>query len=141
MMKSTCGLLRFGLHAGGLFAAASFALAAEFPGEAWPKAKPVEVGMAEARLIQARDYALTGEGSGLIIRHGKIVMAWGDEAKRYDLKSSSKAVGVTLLGIALKDGKLKLDDPAVRYQPDLGIPPESNQETGWIPKITLRHLA
>src|SRR4051812_44086054 len=77
----------------------------------------------------------------MILRHGKIVLSWGDEAQRYDLKSSSKAVGVALLGIALKDDKVKLDDPAVRYQPTLGVPPESNQETGWIPKITLRHLA
>ena len=115
--------------------------AAEFPGAEWPTAAPAVVGMAEARLQQARDYALTGDGAGLIIRHGKLVMRWGDEARRFDVKSSSKAIGVTLLGIALKDGKVQLDDPAVRYQPELGVPPESNRETGWLPRITLRQLA
>jgi CubicO group peptidase (beta-lactamase class C family) len=115
--------------------------AAEWPGATWPKATPAQVGMAEVRLKEARDYALTGGGSGMIIRNGKVVMTWGDEATRYDLKSSSKAIGVTLLGLALQDGKLKLDDPAIRYQPDLGIPPETNGATGWLPKITLRQLA
>src|SRR6187399_625925 len=115
--------------------------AAEFPGAEWPNAKPAQVGMSEARLNEAKAYALTGGGSGMIIRHGKVVMTWGDQGLRYDLKSSSKSIGSTLLALAVMDGKVKLDDPAVRYQPDLGIPPESNQATGWIPKITLRHLA
>lgn len=115
--------------------------AAEFPGDEWPKAHPSEVNLAEPRLQQARDYALTGGGSGLIVRHGKAVMAWGDQAKLYDIKSSTKSVGVTLLGIALQDGKVKLDDPAIQYHPELGVEPESNQRTGWLPQITLRHLA
>lgn len=98
--------------------------------------------MDEARLVAARDYALTGGGgSGVIVRHGKVVMSWGSETQRYDLKSSAKAIGVTLLGVALKDGKVALDDPAVKYQPELGATPESNRATGWIPQITLRQLA
>jgi CubicO group peptidase (beta-lactamase class C family) len=97
--------------------------------------------MSEARLRQARDYALTGGGSGLIVRHGKVVLAWGDLAKTYDLKSTSKSIGVTALGLALQDGRVALDDPAIRYQPALGVPPESNRDTGWVPRITLRHLA
>lgn len=115
--------------------------AAEFPGAKWPRASYAEAGLAEARLQQARDYALTGGGSGVIIRHGRQVMAWGDQAKLYDLKSSSKSIGVTLLGVALLEGKVGLDDPAIRHQPDLGVPPESNRDTGWLPRVTLRHLA
>ncbi|MBI5689975.1 MAG: serine hydrolase [Verrucomicrobia bacterium] len=114
---------------------------AEFPGAAWSKAEPAEVGLAEARLLQARDYALTGGGSGRIVRHGRLVLAWGDQARLYDLKSSSKSIGVTALGLALLDGKVRLDDPAIRHHPDLGLPPEGNRETGWLPRITLRHLA
>src|SRR5688500_848836 len=124
----------------GLFAGAA-ARAAEYPGAEWPRVRPAEVGLAEARLQQARDYALTGGGSGVIIRRGKVVMEWGDPAKLYDLKSSSKSIGVTVLGLALKDGKVTLDDPAIRYQPELGVPPESNTATGWLPRITLRQLA
>ena len=59
-------------------ACAAAAPAVEFPGAEWPRAKYAEVGLSEARLQQARDYALTGGGSGVIIRRGKLVMEWGD---------------------------------------------------------------
>jgi CubicO group peptidase (beta-lactamase class C family) len=115
--------------------------AVEWPATHWATATPADAGMVGARLEQARDYALTGGGSGMITRHGKVVLTWGDQAKRYDLKSSSKAIGVTLLGVALQDRKVQLDDQAIRYQPKLGVPPESNQATGWLGEITLRQLA
>jgi CubicO group peptidase (beta-lactamase class C family) len=98
--------------------------------------------MDAAILAGARDYALTGDGSGCIIRRGKLVMQWGDQTQRYDLKSSTKAIGVTALGLALGDGKINgLHDPAHKYHPSLGVPPESNSQTGWLDKITLFHLA
>jgi len=40
----------------------------------WPRATPTEVGMDEAKLAEARDYALSGGGSGCVIRHGKQVL-------------------------------------------------------------------
>jgi CubicO group peptidase (beta-lactamase class C family) len=93
-------------------------------------------------LQKARDYALTGEGSGCITRHGRLVMQWGDQKRRYDLKSTTKAIGVTAVGLALKDGKIKnLGDPAIKYHPSIGVPPQSNAGTGWLDKITLFHLA
>jgi CubicO group peptidase (beta-lactamase class C family) len=131
------GVVFLALLAGTLHAAS----AGVYPGAQWPRAKPGEVGMSGIQLEAARDYALTGGGSGIIIRHGKAVLTWGDQTKLYDLKSSSKSIGVTVLGLALLDGKVQLDDPAVRYQPELGVPPESNRATGWLPQITLRHLA
>ncbi|MHC4738660.1 MAG: hypothetical protein ACYS9Y_07125 [Planctomycetota bacterium] len=60
---------------------------------AWQRGTAQSVGMDKAGLEQARDYALTGGGSGCIIRHGKLVMSWGDEKKRYDLKSTTKSIG------------------------------------------------
>jgi len=102
---------------------------------------PAEAGLDEARLLQARDYALTGGGSGYIVRGGKLVLSWGDPETLYDLKSSSKSIGVTALGIALLDGKVKLDDKARLHHPTFGVPPESNLQTGWLDKITLRQLA
>ncbi len=124
-----------------LLSAAAAAPAAEFPGATWTVATPAQAGMSETRLAQARDYALTAGGSGLVIRGGQRVFAWGDEAARYDLKSTAKSIGVTLLGVALLDGKVALDDPAIRHQPELGTPPDTNVATGWIPAVTLRHLA
>lgn len=116
-------------------------MAAEWPGKTWETASPASVRMDADKLAQARDYALTGEGSGCIVRNGQMIMAWGDQAALYDLKSSSKAIGVTLLGIALKDGKVALDDLATKYHPQFATPPEENLATGWPEKVTLRHLA
>jgi CubicO group peptidase (beta-lactamase class C family) len=113
-----------------------------WPMPCWQQADPEQVGMDLALLKKARDYALTGDGSGCIIHHGRLVMKWGDQNRRYDLKSSTKAIGITAVGLALKDGKFKsLHEPARKYHPGLGVPPESNAETGWLDKITLFHLA
>ena len=136
-------LLLFGLlaYAGpGPFLHAQDSQSPVFPGKTWTERAPAELGLNTGKLQSARDYALTGGGSGMIVRGGYAVLRWGDQAQRYDLKSSTKSLGATLLGVALLDGRMKLDDPAIRYHPSLGVPPESNRQTGWIEKITLRHL-
>ena len=113
-----------------------------WPGLSWERATPEQVGMDATVLRRARDFALTGDGSGRIIRQGRLVMDWGDQKRRYDLKSSTKAIGVTALALALKDGKIEsIQDPAAKYHPSLGVPPKSNTETDWLGKITLFHLA
>jgi CubicO group peptidase (beta-lactamase class C family) len=113
-----------------------------WPGSSWERATPEQVDMDASTLQKARDYALSGGGSGLVTRHGRLVIQWGDQKQRYDLKSSTKAIGITAVGLALKDGKFKsLRDLAKKYHPNLGAPPESNATTGWLDKITLFHLA
>ena len=113
-----------------------------WPMPAWKQANPDEMGMDASVLGRAREYVLTGGGSGFITRSGRVVMQWGDQKRRYDLKSSTKAIGVTAVGLALKDGKFKgLGDLAKKYHPNFGLPPNSNAETGWLNKITLFHLA
>ncbi|HUG91954.1 MAG TPA: serine hydrolase, partial [Planctomycetaceae bacterium] len=114
---------------------------ARWPSPDWPTARPADVGLDAAKLQEARDYSLTAGGSGMIVRHGRAVLRWGDQARRYDIKSATKSFGTTALGIAVKDGKIELDAPARRYHPTLGVPPESNAETGWLDKITILHLA
>ncbi len=113
-----------------------------WPDGAWQATTPDEVGMGQTLLEQARDYALTGKGSGMITRHGQVVMRWGDQKKTYDLKSSTKAIGMTAVGLALGDGKIaSLHDPAAKYHPEFGTPPEANAGKGWLGKITLFDLA
>ncbi len=113
-----------------------------WPMPAWKQASSDQMGMDASVLGRARKYALTGGGSGFITRSGRIVMRWGDQKRRYDLKSSTKAIGVTAVGLALKDGKFKgLGDLAKKYHPRIGVRPQSNTETGWLEKITLFHLA
>ena len=112
-----------------------------WPNPDWPRATPAEVGLEAAKLAQARDYALTGGGSGCIIRQGKRVLVWGDLKQLYDLKSTTKSFGAAVLGLAVMDGKVTLEDPAMKHCPDLGVPPHTNAKTGWLDKITLRMLA
>jgi CubicO group peptidase (beta-lactamase class C family) len=113
-----------------------------WPGEQWPAKAPEEVGMDPALLAGARDYAMSSGGSGLIVRHGSAVMRWGDPRQTYDLKSSTKAIGITAVGLALMDGKFRsLHEPASKHHPAFGVPPASNREPGWLERITLFHLA
>jgi len=113
-----------------------------WPIPAWETARPEQLGIDAALLHKARDYALTGGGSGCVIRHGQLVMQWGDQKQRYDLKSSTKTIGVTAVGLALQDGKFKsLHDKVKQYHPSINVPPGSDSDTGWLDKITLFHLA
>ena len=99
------------------------------------------MGLDEAKLLTARDYALKGGGSGYITRGGRRVLSWGDEKRLYDLKSSSKSIGFTAMGLAILDGKLSLDDRAIDCHPQFGIPPESNQDAAGRNEVILLHLA
>lgn len=112
----------------------------DWPEREWVRAEPAEVATNKDLLAKARDYAKTGGGSGLITRHGKLVMSWGDLDKTYDLKSTSKSIGVTALGLAIADGKIKLEDKARKHHPKLGKPPDSNDANGWVDEITILHL-
>jgi hypothetical protein len=82
----------------------------------------------------------------------RLVMHWGDLKKLYDLKSTTKSFGAAALGLAVKDGRMRLEDKARPFHPTLGIPPPdsegrvtgalgSNAETGWLDEITILHLA
>ena len=97
--------------------------------------------MDESELQKARGYALTGGGSGYITRHGRLVMSWGDAGRRYDLKSTTKSIGVTALGLAIADGKIGLADKVIDHHPTFAVPPESNKKSGWIDRVTIEHLA
>ena len=106
-----------------------------WPGSNWDEVHPAEVGMRLDPLNQSRDYALSAGGSGMIVRHGKSVIRWGDQEQRYDIKSASKSVGVTALGLAIKDGLIRLEDKAASHHFQFGIPPDSNADRGWLSEI------
>lgn len=112
-----------------------------WPSPNWLEATPASVGLDAGRLEQARDYALSAGGSGMILRHGKAVLRWGDQRLRYDIKSATKSFGATMLGLAIKDGKVTLETRARQCHPTFGVPPPENGKTGWLDAITLRHLA
>ncbi|MGC8742280.1 MAG: serine hydrolase [Verrucomicrobiia bacterium] len=112
-----------------------------FPSGEWDYYTPLQAGMDRNYLETARSYAEKSGGSGLIIRFGRIVMQWGDIKKTYDLKSSTKSFGSIALGLALKDGKINLNDKARKYLPSIGIEPESNLTNDWLDQITILQLA
>jgi len=112
-----------------------------WPGQQWAAAKPGDVEMDEAVLGQARDFALAHEGSGCVVRHGHLVMTWGDPSERIHVYSATKGIGATLLGLAIDEGKMRLADRAADHHPTFGVPPESNRRTGWLDDITVLHLA
>jgi len=112
-----------------------------FPDATWSAATPAEAGLDASKLEQARDYALTGGGSGYIVRGGKLVLSWGDPKLRYDLKSTTKSFGAAALGLAIQDGKARLSDKARAHHSAFGTPPDANAATGWLEHITLQHLA
>jgi CubicO group peptidase (beta-lactamase class C family) len=99
------------------------------------------MGMDPLLLARARDYALTADGAGYIVRHGRVVLSWGDARQRFDLKSTTKSFGSIALGLALSDGLVRLEDKAQKHFPGLGMPPEENAAQGWLEQITLLHLA
>jgi hypothetical protein len=65
--------------------------AAVWPDSEWQRATAATSGLDEGKLNAAREYALTGGGSGYIVRGGKLVLSWGDAQKLYDLKSTTKS--------------------------------------------------
>jgi len=97
--------------------------------------------MDAAKLDAARDYSRIGGGSGLITRHGRVVYKWGDTTALYTVKSATKSIGGIALGLALDDGRLQLADSAQMHLSTLGVPPQSNQQTGWLDQITILQLA
>ena len=112
-----------------------------WPTVEWETATPADMGMDESQLLAARNYALQGGGSGYITRGGKLILSWGDDQQLYDLKSSSKSIGFTAMGLAILDGKLSLDDRAIDRHPSFVIPPDDNQDAPGRDQITLLHLA
>ncbi len=112
-----------------------------WPMPEWERVSPVAMGMDEAALAKAREYALTSGGSGYITRGGRLVVSWGSATQPYDLKSTTKSIGATALGLAIGDSKMRLDDRARQHHPEFGVPPESNGDTGWLEDITVLHLA
>ena len=112
-----------------------------WPSPSWPSTEPTEMDLDSGLLERAEHYALSAGGSGMIIHRGHVVRRWGDQKRRYDIKSATKSFGATMLGVAFKDGKMELHAPARRYHPTFGVPPEDNEKTGWLDEVSLFHLA
>lgn len=119
-----------------------------WPTQGWKKKSPESLGMDPAKLKEMEDYAFTIEGneedrkgtrtdSVVIIKDGYLVYekyARGySDTDKHLIWSITKSYINTLVGIAVKEGRIGLDDPIYKYIPEL-------PDTDLHRKITIRHL-
>jgi CubicO group peptidase (beta-lactamase class C family) len=113
-----------------------------YPAAEWTTATPAEMNMDVAKLDTAKTYATSVpqyEGSGIIVRRGRVVYSWGPQDTRYDVKSATKSIGGVALGLALEDGRLALTDKANLHMPTMGIEP-NKPKNPWVDEITVLQL-
>jgi CubicO group peptidase (beta-lactamase class C family) len=82
------------------------------PGAEWKQlAAPEQAGWSTKQLGKIHEYVEEiGSTSAMIVQHGVVVAAWGDVAHRSNLHSCRKSLLNSLIGIAVAEGKINLDD-------------------------------
>jgi len=101
-----------------------------------PRATPRSQGLSRTRLKKAARVAKQARSSCFVVlRRGKVVGEWNwDVPSTFprEVFSTTKSVTSALVGIAVRDGDLRLDDPVSRYVPQWqGTPSEG---------VTVRHI-
>lgn len=128
-------------------------------GDKWQRKTPAEVGMDEALLNQAVEYAKSqetkrprdysdqittfgrplgplpkerGGTNGIILRHGYVVAEFGDTDRVEPTYSAAKSFLSTLLGLAIDRGLIKdVHDPVRKYISDGGYESPHNAKITW----------
>jgi CubicO group peptidase (beta-lactamase class C family) len=107
-----------------------------FPGVQWEAASPAELGWSIQGLAEAyKVFATLKPASMVVIDRGRIVVAWGDSARRVKLSSIRKSLLSALYGSPVHDGRIKLDDTLEKLKID-DDPPLTQSER----QATLRML-
>ncbi|MBS0265791.1 MAG: serine hydrolase [Planctomycetes bacterium] len=90
-----------------------------------PRSTPEEQGVSSVDLrafLEAADSQVTAMNSVMIVRHGHVIAeGWWAPYRpeaRHSLYSLSKSFTSTAIGIAIAEGKVKLDDPVLKYFPE-----------------------
>lgn len=109
------------------------------PDHGWTRVAAADVGMNDNALAEAETYALTGGGSGMIVRKGRLVRSWGNIDQRYDMKSTTKSMGGIALGLAMDNNSVALTDFAQTKLSTVGNPTANHED--WLPEITVQQLA
>jgi CubicO group peptidase (beta-lactamase class C family) len=108
-----------------------------FPGAEWEVSTPAAEGVS-AEKLDALKALLTEKKTqaAVVIRHGKIVAEWywdgKDKDSRIQAFSVTKSIASAGIGLLVKDGKVKLDQPAADFIPEWKG--DARKE------ITVRHL-
>jgi CubicO group peptidase (beta-lactamase class C family) len=89
--------------------------------DGWPTASAAEAGFRPARLAALAEDAHEQDSSCFaVVRDGKLVGDWNWDTPRTTARevfSVTKSITSALVGIALRDGDLRLDDPVADYVP------------------------
>ncbi len=101
-------------------------LRGDAPGAELPRSTPEAQGVSSAAVLdflQAADREIDAMHSVMIVRHGHVVAEgwWSPYAAdvRHTLYSLTKSFTSTAVGLAIAEGKLSLDDPVLRFFPDV----------------------
>ncbi|HLB91175.1 MAG TPA: serine hydrolase [Terriglobales bacterium] len=108
------------------------------PGAEWKQlAAPEQAGWSAKQLKKIHEYVgEMGSTSAMIVQHGVVVAAWGDVAHRSNLHSCRKSLLNSLIGIAVAEGKINLDDTLDK----LGIDDNKPSLTAVEKQATVRDL-
>jgi CubicO group peptidase (beta-lactamase class C family) len=108
------------------------------PGVEWKQlAAPEQAGWSAKKLAEIHGYVEEiGSTSAMIVQHGVVVAAWGDVAHRSNLHSCRKSLLNSLIGIAVAEGKINLDDTLEK----LGIDDNKPSLTAVEKQATVRDL-
>jgi len=100
-------------------------------------ASPERAGWSAKKLGKIHEYVEEmGSTSALIVQHGVVVAAWGDVAHKSNLHSCRKSLLNALIGIAVAEGKINLNDTLDK----LGIDDKKPSLTDAEKQATVRDL-
>ena len=82
-----------------------------FPAETWAKVdRPEDIGWSSERLAEAQAHATSiGSTAVMVVKSGIVVDAWGEVATKSNLHSVRKSLLSGLIGIAVDEGKIDLN--------------------------------
>lgn len=97
---------------------------AVFPGADWDVATPASQQVDAAGLDKAKAWLESHRSkSGLVVRHGRIIAEWyfadADRKTKYPAYSTTKSLSSMATGLAIEEGKLKLDSTVGEFLPDV----------------------
>lgn len=108
------------------------------PSSEWQRLpSPEQAGWPTDKLTQIESYlSEIGSTSAMVVHHGVIVLAWGDIAHKSNVHSCRKSLLNALIGTAVSEGRINLDDSLDRLHIDDNRPSLTAEEK----RATVRDL-
>ncbi|MGO9999931.1 MAG: serine hydrolase domain-containing protein [Acetobacteraceae bacterium] len=104
-----------------------------YPGSEWDRTAPTQAGWSASELDAAQKWStLIGTTAVVIVQHGAIVASWGDISADILLNSARKSLLSALIGIAVGNHQIDLNDTLARLGIDDNAPsltPDEKQAT------------